>query len=49
MTLVDVNAGEKMSGFGDYISDISAYAGVPVLPKPYARAALEQALARVME
>jgi CheY-like chemotaxis protein len=36
------------TGFGDYISDISAYAGAPVLTKPYAPAALSQALAQVM-
>ncbi len=36
------------TGFGDYIRDISAYAGAPVLTKPYAPAALSQALAQVM-
>ncbi len=37
------------TGFGDYISDISAYAGAPVLTKPYAPAALAHALAEVMD
>jgi CheY-like chemotaxis protein len=37
------------TGFGDYISDISAYAGAPVLTKPYPPAALSQALAQVLD
>lgn len=37
------------TGFGDYISDIAAYAGAPVLTKPYAPAALARALAQVMD
>jgi CheY-like chemotaxis protein len=36
------------TGLGDYISDISAYAGAPVLTKPYAPVALSHALAQVM-
>jgi CheY-like chemotaxis protein len=36
------------TGFGDYISDISAYAGAPLLTKPYAPAALSHALDQVM-
>ncbi|MDP9056047.1 MAG: response regulator [Pseudomonadota bacterium] len=37
------------TGFGDYVSDISAYAGAPVLTKPYAPDALSQALAQLMD
>jgi light-regulated signal transduction histidine kinase (bacteriophytochrome)/CheY-like chemotaxis protein len=37
------------TGFGDYVSDISAYAGAPVLTKPYAPAALARALTQVMD
>lgn len=37
------------TGFGDYVSDILAYAGAPVLTKPYAPVALAHALAQVMD
>jgi len=37
------------TGFGDYISDIAAYAGAPVLTKPYAPSHLASALAQVMD
>jgi CheY-like chemotaxis protein len=37
------------TGFGDYVSNISAYAGAPVLTKPYVPAALARALAQVMD
>ncbi len=36
------------TGFGDHVSDIAAYAGAPVLTKPYSAAVLSQALEQVM-